>query len=112
MWLLSNGTSTTEREDQQVTVPANGKLTFFLAVDTAESTTSRAYDTMRVQVVDPSTGAATTLKTYSNLDRSSGYVQRTFDLSSYAGRTVTLRFTGTEDSSRQTSFVVDDVALS
>ena len=40
-----------------------------------------------------------------------GYLQRSFDLSGYAGRTVTLRFTGTEGSKLQTSFVVDDTAL-
>ncbi|MEU8722501.1 MULTISPECIES: hypothetical protein [Streptomyces] len=37
---------------------------------------------------------------------------RTFDLSAYAGQTVTLRFSGTEDSSPQTSFVIDDASLS
>lgn len=36
---------------------------------------------------------------------------KTFDLSAYVGQTVTLRFTGTEDASLQTSFVIDDVAL-
>ncbi|MEE4583008.1 MULTISPECIES: immune inhibitor A [Streptomyces violaceusniger group] len=37
---------------------------------------------------------------------------RTFDLSAYAGQTVTLRFSGREDSSLQTSFVIDDASLS
>jgi len=32
-------------------------------------------------------------------------------LGSLAGQTVTLKFTGTEDSSLQTSFVVDDTAV-
>ncbi|HWJ10950.1 MAG TPA: hypothetical protein VNS46_21205, partial [Nocardioides sp.] len=40
-----------------------------------------------------------------------GYVQRTFDLSAYKGRTITLRFLMNEDSSLQTSFVVDDTAI-
>ena len=34
-----------------------------------------------------------------------------FDLSAYAGQTVTLEFTGTEDNQDQTSFVIDDTAL-
>jgi serine protease len=38
-------------------------------------------------------------------------VLKSFNLSSYAGQTVTLKFTGTEDSSLQTSFVIDDTAL-
>ena len=54
---------------------------------------------------------STTLATFSNLNKASGYVQRTFNVSTFAGQTVTLLFTGTEDSSLQTSFVVDDTAL-
>ncbi len=45
------------------------------------------------------------------MNAATGYVQKTFDLSAYAGQSVTLKFTGTEDSSLQTSFVVDDTAL-
>ena len=33
------------------------------------------------------------------------------DLSAYRGKTLTVRFTGTENSSRQTSFVIDDTAV-
>ncbi len=51
------------------------------------------------------------MATYSNLDKSTGYVQKTVDLSAYAGQTVTVKFTGVEDSSLQTSFVIDDTAL-
>ena len=40
-----------------------------------------------------------------------GYQQRTFSLAAYAGQTIQLRFNGAEDSSLQTSFVVDDTAL-
>ena len=52
-----------------------------------------------------------TLATYSNLNKATGYTQRSFSLASYAGQTVTLRFLGAEDSSLQTSFVVDDTAV-
>ncbi|GAA4487721.1 hypothetical protein GCM10023191_016030 [Actinoallomurus oryzae] len=38
-------------------------------------------------------------------------VLRAFDVSSHAGRTVTLWFSGTEDSSLQTGLVLDDVAV-
>ena len=34
-----------------------------------------------------------------------------FDVSSFAGQTVSISFTGTEDSSLQTSFVIDDTAV-
>jgi hypothetical protein len=42
----------------------------------------------------------------------SGYTQHSHSLAAYAGQTVTLKFTGVEDSQKQTSFVVDDTALS
>ena len=54
---------------------------------------------------------STTLATYSNLNKASGYSQKSFNLSAFAGQTVTISFTGTEDSSLQTSFVIDDTAL-
>ena len=90
-----------------MTIPSGCKatFTFYLHVDTAETSTSTAYDKLTV------TAGSTTLATYSNLNKASGYSQKSIDLSSYAGSTVTLKFTGTEDSSLQTSFVVDDTAL-
>jgi kumamolisin len=52
-----------------------------------------------------------TLATYSNLDAASGYTQKTFDLSAYKGQTIQIYLIGQEDSTLQTSFVVDDFAL-
>jgi hypothetical protein len=48
---------------------------------------------------------------YSNLDAASGYQQATFDVSSFAGQTLTLTYTGVENRSRQTSFVIDDTSV-
>jgi hypothetical protein len=106
-WLDGYGTSHTDTLSQSVTIPAGCKatLTFYLHIDTAETTTSTQYDKLTV------TAGSTTLATYSNLNKASGYAQKTFDLSSLAGQTVTLKFNGVEDSSLQTSFVVDDTAL-
>ena len=39
------------------------------------------------------------------------YQQHSFSLGSLADQTITLKLTGTEDSSLQTSFVVDDTAV-
>ena len=83
-------------------------LSFWLRTDTAE-TGSTVYDTMRAQVVDGAT--VTTLATYSNVGTNSTYTQKSFNLTAYKGRTVTIRFTMTEDSSLQTSFVVDDTSV-
>ncbi|MFJ6663364.1 putative Ig domain-containing protein [Streptomyces sp. NPDC091383] len=106
-WMDGYGTAHTDTVSQSVTIPAGCKatLTFYLHVDTAETSTSTAYDKLTV------TAGSTTLATYSNLNKSTGYAQKTFDLSSLAGQTVTLKFNGVEDSSLQTSFVVDDTAL-
>ncbi|CAL9323076.1 hydrolase [Streptomyces sp. SudanB182_2057] len=112
-WLAGNGTATTDTLAQSVTLPSGcaARLTFQLHVDTAETTTSTAYDTLKVQLLNGSGTVLRTLATYSNLDAASGYTQRAFDLGGYAGQTVTLRFTGTEGTKYQTSFVVDDTAL-
>ncbi|MER8016634.1 M1 family aminopeptidase [Streptomyces griseoluteus] len=107
-WLDGTGRTRTDTLTQSVTVPGgctSATLSFYLHVDTAETTSSTAYDKLTVKA------GSTTLATYSNLDRASGYVRKTIDVSSYAGQSVNLAFTGTEDSSLQTSFVLDDIAL-
>ena len=110
-WLDGYGTTHTDTLSQAVAVPTASRatLSFYLYVSSAETTTSTAYDRLTVQVVSGTT--TTTLGTFSNLNKGSAYVQRTFDLSAFTGRTVTLRFTGIEDSSLATSFVIDDTSL-
>ncbi|MFF0085234.1 hydrolase [Streptomyces canus] len=113
-WLAGYGSAHTDSLSQSVTVPATcttATLSFYLHVDTAETTTSTAYDTLKVQVLNSSGTVLSTLATYSNLNAASGYTQRSFSLAGYAGQTVTLKFTGTEGSTLQTSFVIDDTAL-
>ncbi|MFL5996134.1 MAG: M4 family metallopeptidase [Streptomyces sp.] len=107
-WLDGYGSTHTDTLSQSVTVPSactGTKFTFYLHVDTAETSTSTQYDKLTV------TAGSTTLATYSNLNAASGYVQKSFSLSAFAGQTVTLKFTGVEDSSLQTSFVIDDTAV-
>ncbi|ASW56916.1 M1 family metallopeptidase [Plantactinospora sp. KBS50] len=107
-WLDGYGRRHTDTLSQAVSLPADcttATLSFWLHIDTAE-TGSTAYDRLTVKLGD------TTLATYSNLDAASGYVQRTLNLSGYAGQSATLSFTGVEDASLQTSFVLDDLALS
>ena len=111
LWLGGNGSAGTETVNQTVTVPSTATaatLSYWIRTDTAESG-STAYDTMRVQVVDGST--ATTLRSFSNVGTNATYTQYSHNLTAYKGKTVTIRFTMTEDSSLQTSFVVDDTAL-
>jgi Zn-dependent metalloprotease len=110
-WLDGYGSSHTDSVAQTVAIPSASSATlgFSLYVATDETTSSTAYDTLRVQVV--SGGTTSTRATYSNLNAGSGYVKRTVDLTAYAGRTVTVRFLGVEDSSLATSFLVDDTSL-
>jgi hypothetical protein len=106
-WLDGYGSTHTDTLSQTVTLPVEcttATLTYWLHIDTAE-TGSTVYDRLTV------TFAGTTVATYNNTQAAAGYQQRTVDLSSFAGRTGTLTFTGVEDSGLQTSFVVDDTAL-
>jgi len=112
-WLDGYGSAHTDSLSQTITIPAgktSASLTFYLHIDTQE-TGSTAYDKLTVTAT-PSGGSATTLATYSNVNAASGYVLRTISLNSYIGKTVTIKFTGTEDSSLATSFVLDDLTAS
>jgi hypothetical protein len=113
-WLDGYGTTHTDTLTQQVAIASNATaatLTFWLHIDTAETTTTTAFDTLALQVRNSSGTVLSTLKTYSNLNKNTGYAQQSFDLTSFKGQTIQINFVGTEDSSLQTSFVVDDFAL-
>ncbi len=113
-WLDGYGTTHTDTLAQAVTIPAtagSATLSFWLHINTAETSTTIAYDTLKVQVLNSAGTVLATLATYSNLSAASGYTQHSFNLGSYIGQTVTIKFTGTEDSTLQTSFVIDDTAL-
>jgi serine protease len=106
-WMDGYGSAHTDSVTQSVTIPSGCRatLSFYLHIDTAETTTTTAYDKLTVKA------GSTTLATYSNLNKNTGYALHSFDVSSLAGQTVTISFSGTEDSSLQTSFVLDDTAL-
>ena len=113
-WLGGQGVVHTDTLYQDVAVPAgvaSAKVSFYLDVTTAEGT-SAAFDKLSVQVRNTSDVVQGTLASFSNLDSPGGYGLKTFDVSAYAGKTIRLYFSGTEDSSLQTSFLVDDVSLS
>ncbi|MGW6986646.1 M28 family peptidase [Streptomyces sp. NPDC054946] len=106
-WLAGYGSTHTDSAAQTLTIPSGCstyRLGFFLHIDTDEDE-NVVYDRFTVSV------AGQTLETLSNLNANSGYAEKSYDLSQFAGQTVTLKFNGTEDQSLQTSFVVDDVTL-
>jgi hypothetical protein len=114
-WLDGYGVRHTDTATQTVAIPSTittATLTFFLHIDTAETTTTTAFDTLTVQVLNSAgTSVLATLGTFSNLNHATGYLQHSFSVAQFKGQTVRIRFTGTEDTSLQTSFVIDDVAL-
>jgi hypothetical protein len=105
-WLDGYGTTHTDTLSQTVTIPSGcsgATLSFWLYVDSDETSTTTAYDKLTV------TAGGTTVGSFSNLDKGSGYVQRTLSVSGSGSKTIT--FTGVEGSQVATAFVIDDVTL-
>jgi hypothetical protein len=101
---------------QQFTLPSTASsltLNFWTRISTNETTTTAANDVMTIKVFD-STGATElqSLGSFSNLNSSTSYVQRTFALDrSLIGQTVRLVFGANTSASLPTTFRVDDVSL-
>ena len=109
-WLNGLGASHTDTLTQQVAIPggmSQATLSFYLHIDTADTTAS-AHDKLRVQVTTSTGVVLTTLATYSNLDQAAGNTLRSLDMTPYIGQTVKIKFSGVENATLQTSFVVDD----
>jgi Zn-dependent metalloprotease len=109
-WLDGYGTTHTDTLSQTVTntsCVAATQLCFYLKISTSEFLPIAAYDKLTVKL------NSTTLGTLSNLDSGTyaSYVQKCYGVSVAPGASATVNFTGTEDSSLQTSFFVDDTSL-
>jgi Zn-dependent metalloprotease len=106
-WLDGYGSTHTDTLQQVFTIPANcsATLNYYLWIDSDEGTTT-AYDKLTL------TANGQTLTSFSNQNAGSAYVLRSVSLAAYAGQSVTLKWTGTEDASLQTSFLIDDVSTS
>ncbi|MCX5208865.1 M4 family metallopeptidase [Kitasatospora sp. NBC_00240] len=98
------GSTHTDTLSQTVYVPWGCKatLTFWVFITTDEGTKTVPYDKLTVQAGE------TVLATYSNLNATTGYVQKTVDLSAYAGQYVNVQFVGKEDLAARTTFLIDD----
>ncbi|MDE2483388.1 MAG: hypothetical protein KGN02_14520 [bacterium] len=95
---------------QQVTVPANGKLTFWLYEGTNETSTTYAYQ--EADLLDANGAVIDNL--FTEAKSTSGWTQRTYDVSAYAGQSVWIYFGVHADgySSGDIYQYVDDVAWS
>ncbi|MCE3608372.1 CehA/McbA family metallohydrolase [Massilia sp. P8910] len=108
------GSANTATVYQQVTIRStatSANLAFWLKVVSSETTSTSAYDKLKVQVRSGGNAVLATLATYSNLNKGSSYLQKTFDLSAYKGQTVRIYFEGVEGSTIPTAFLIDDVTL-
>jgi subtilisin family serine protease len=100
----------TDTLEQQVTVPANGTLTYYWYQTSSEGT-GTAYDYLHVRVYSTGGALLATLRSWSNRNTRGAWSLDTLSMAAYAGQTVRLRFVSTTDSSLRTAFFVDDVAL-
>ncbi len=113
-WLDGAAVAHTDSVSQQVTIPStrtSATLAYWLHIDTKEITKTRKFDKLNVNLYNTSGIFLATLGSFSNLDAAPGYAVHSADMTPWIGQTVVIKFLGTEDSSLQTSFVVDDVTL-
>ena len=106
-WLDGYGVTHTDLLSQTVKIPAapckTATLSYWIKISSADTGTV-AHDKLTVKA------GTTILATYSNVNRA-GYVQKTVSLAAFLGKSVTITFTGVEDGSKPTSFVIDDITL-
>lgn len=95
---------------QQVTIPTSGTLTFWEYASSNESSTTYSYQ--EAALLD-STGAVVA-ELYQAIDNTGGWVQRSVNVSAYAGQSLWLYFGvhGDGYASDYTTLYVDDVSLS
>ncbi|WP_018680835.1 S8 family serine peptidase [Actinokineospora enzanensis] len=93
---------------QTATIPADcpySTLSFWVRTTTEEPTSAGPVDTLTV------TADTSRVAVLSNLDAAPGWVRRSYDVGSLAGKTVRFTFFGQEDYGEPTGFDLDDVAL-
>jgi hypothetical protein len=112
--LNGRGRSNTRKLYQRITIPSDicsAQLNFWLRVETFEPSSAPARDKLKLTVRKPSGALQQTLGTYSNQDSSASYTLQSFDLTNFRGKTIRLQWTGTENKSGATQFLIDDTEL-
>jgi len=113
-WLDGYDYAVTDTLSQSIAIPSgctNYVLTYWLHIDTSHTSTTKVYDTLTVQFTNSSGTVLDNLASFTNLNKNTGYAEYTYNVSAYAGQTVTLLYTGVQTSSTQTSFVVGEADL-
>ncbi|MCF7967783.1 MAG: S8 family serine peptidase [Methylococcaceae bacterium] len=112
--LNGRGRNNSRKLYQRITIPADicsAQLNFWLRVETFEPSSAPARDKLKLTVRKPSGSVQQTLATYSNQDSSASYTLQSFDLTNFRGKTIRLQWTGTENKSGATQFLIDDTEL-
>nr|WP_315486117.1 CehA/McbA family metallohydrolase [uncultured Undibacterium sp.] len=113
-WLNGYGAAHVDSLYQQIVVPSTSTsttLNFWLKIVSDETTTTQAYDTLKLQIRNSSGTVLSTLASFSNLNKGISYISKSFDLTAYKGQTIRIYFLGTEGSVTATSFLIDDVSV-
>ncbi|MEX2153961.1 MAG: caspase family protein [Gemmatimonadaceae bacterium] len=112
-WLGGHASNHTDSLWQDVALPPTTgsiSLNFYLFISSDESR-SAAVDGLLVLVADTQGKPLESLASFSNMDVTTGFEQRTVDLSSYAGRTIRIKLISRERGSKTTTFLVDDFEI-
>ncbi len=118
---LGGSNNETDTLTQTITVPAGTKsasLTFWVNITTQETTTTKAYDYLYVEIHNSSGTLLATPLTLNNLNSSSDkntlgvYFQpQSISLSAYASQAIEVVFHATTDYTKPTTFLIDDVSV-
>ena len=113
---VNNSASQTLTSKATTTIPSTATaatLSFWVSIVTSETGTT-AYDKLKIELLNSSGTVLATLATLSNANSTGGastYVQKSYNVTSYKGQAVRVRFTATMDGSVTTAFRIDDVSV-
>ncbi len=117
---LGDANNATGAMAQFVPIPAtttNAVLEFYINVSSNETTTTTAFDKMKIDFSTGSDQYVGTVATFSNLDKrtAGSYIKKSYDVTSlvddYRGESLFLIFNATTDYADSTIFRIDDVKL-
>lgn len=113
--LAGTGAPRTDWIKQTVSVPAGActaKLTVWASIASDDPSKKYDRDSLTLTVFD-ATGSTTlgVFKKWSNRDKGNGYQLWHFELKAFAGQSIVLQLSASEDKSLQTSFWLDDITL-
>jgi hypothetical protein len=88
----------------------DSSFSFYLQVR-SNGSTSAVQDKLTVQVLSSTGKVLKTLATFSNRTARNAYALHSYSMKAFIGKTISIKFTGTETAGHNTAFLVDDNAL-